>query len=68
VVISSEDDIVVTTPGDNNTTVKRIQIGAIGKKVNEDGTSRSIYGIRIADANGNSVMETNDDGTLWLKN
>jgi hypothetical protein len=47
--------------------VKRIQIGAIAKKLNEDGTSSSTYGIRIADAEGNSVMETHDDGTLWLE-
>jgi hypothetical protein len=26
-----------------------------------------LYGIRIANAHGAPVMETNDDGTLWLK-
>ena len=63
VVISSEDDITVLAPKSelDKTLVKRIQIGDIGTDGNP------VYGIRIANAKGESVMETKDDGTLWLK-
>lgn len=57
VSISSDDDFVVY---DGNQ--KRIKIGNIGT------TNNPLYGLFIADADGAKVMETNSDGTLWLKN
>ena len=57
VSISSIDDFVV-----NDGTRNRIKIGNIGTQDNP------IYGLFITDANGAKVMETNSDGTLWLKN
>lgn len=42
---------------------ERIKIGRIYK--NEDST---IYGIRISNADGVAVMETDDRGELWLRN
>ncbi len=57
VSISSIDDFVV-----NDGTINRIKIGNIGTQDNP------IYGLFITDANGAKVMETNSDGTLWLKN
>ena len=62
VSIDSENDFQV-----NDGSVSRIQIGNIqlspGLK-----HSNPIYGIRISNANGESVMETDDRGELWLKN
>ena len=55
--ITSEDDIVV-----NDGTYNRIKIGNLGS------TSAPLYGIKIADGLGVAVMETHDDGTLWLEN
>jgi hypothetical protein len=52
--ITSTDDIQVF-----NGTNERIKIGRI-----ED----NIYGIRISNARGLPVMETDDSGELWLKN
>lgn len=57
VSISSTDDFIVN---DGNNT--RIKIGNIGT------VSNPIYGLFITDGYGNKVMETNSDGTLWLKN
>lgn len=57
VSISSIDDFVV-----NDGTKNRIKIGNIGTQNNP------IYGLLITDADGAKVMETNSDGTLWLKN
>lgn len=66
VCISSNNDIEVKKDGK-----PRIKIGRIDKKIieNGDGTTKeeSIYGIRISDGT-NTVMETSDDGKLWLKN
>ena len=60
VEISSEKDINISD-GTND----RIRIG----KLSGDGTTENPYtfGIRINDATGAIVMETNSDGTLWLK-
>ena len=57
VSISSTDDFIV-----NDGTRNRIKIGNIGTQDNP------IYGLFITDADGEKVMETNSDGTLWLKN
>ena len=57
VSISSIDDFVV-----NDGIRNRIKIGNIGSQDNP------IYGLFITDADGAKVMETNSDGTLWLKN
>jgi hypothetical protein len=42
---------------------ERIKIGRINKDSDE-----VIYGIRISNAEGAPVMETDDQGELWLKN
>ena len=52
--ITSTDDIQVFNGGQ-----ERIKIGRI-----ED----NVYGIRISNAEGAPVMETDDEGELWLKN
>lgn len=52
--INNKYDIVVKK-GDKN----KIQIG----RLNDNGN----YGIRICDDSGNSVLETVDDGSLWLR-
>lgn len=52
--INNKYDIVVKK-GDKN----KIQIG----RLNDNGN----YGIRICDNDGNSVLETVDDGALWLR-
>lgn len=57
VSISSIDDFVV-----HDGTRDRIKIGNIGTQ------NSPIYGLFITDADGEKVMETNSDGTLWLKN
>lgn len=66
VCISSNNDIEVKKDGK-----PRIKIGRIDKKIieNIDGTIKEepIYGIRISDGT-TTVMETSDDGKLWLKN
>lgn len=56
VSIDSENDFIVSD-GQYN----RIKIGNLGS------AGFPIYGIRISDAYGTTVMETIDDGTLWLK-
>ena len=56
VQIDSDNDIQVLQGN-----VKRIQIG----RLKDNGITR--YGIKIYDSNGNSVMETDDQGKLWLK-
>ena len=55
--ISTERDIEVLS-GDQT----RVKIGRI-----QDGENLT-YGIRISNAEGKSVMETDDNGELWLKN
>lgn len=57
--ITSEDDIQVIKKDEKGNDIDRIKIGRLG-----DGT----YGIRIKNAKGAPVMETADDGELWLKN
>jgi hypothetical protein len=57
VSISSTDDFLVS-----DGTNQRIKIGNLGDTVNP------IYGIRISNATGAPVMETDDSGELWLKN
>lgn len=57
VSISSTEDFVVNDGNKN-----RIKIGNIGT------TDNPLYGLYITDADGAKVMETNSDGTLWLKN
>jgi hypothetical protein len=52
--ITSTDDIQVFS-GEQ----ERIKIGRI---------ENNVYGIRISNADGVSVMETDDSGELWLKN
>ena len=65
VCISSNNDIEVKKDGNS-----RIKIGRIDKKTieNGDGTTKVeyIYGIKISDGTS-TVMETSDDGKLWLK-
>lgn len=56
VSIDSKNDFVVSDGKYN-----RIKIGNLGN------ANEPLYGIRIANAHGAPVMETNDDGTLWLK-
>ncbi|MBQ4060598.1 MAG: hypothetical protein IJD46_01100 [Bacilli bacterium] len=60
VEVSSENDVAVF----KTTEIEKIKIGRIGET--KDG--EIIYGIKIADDNGNSVLITRDDGTLWLEN
>ena len=54
--LSSLNDFIV-----HDGTNERIKIGNIGS------SKEPIYGISIKDGNGTRVMESNDDGTLWLK-
>ncbi len=56
VEISSEKDIVVS-----DGIYDRLKIGNLGN------TNNPIYGIRIRDDSNTIVMETIDNGTLWLK-
>lgn len=56
VSVDSVDDIVVSDGAHN-----RIKIGNIGT------LQSPVFGIRISDATGAPVMETVDDGSLWLK-
>lgn len=54
VEISSEDDIRVLEGS-----IERIKIGRLDD---------SLYGIRISDNSGETVMETDSEGELWLRN
>ena len=71
VEISTDEDFQVKGGGS-----ERVKIGRLSShNVQIDKTDPSkgtkteyIYGIRISDANGNSVLVTGDDGNLWLKN
>ena len=71
VEISTDEDFQVKAGGN-----ERVKIGRLSShNVQIDKTDPSkgtkteyIYGIRISDANGNSVLVTGDDGNLWLKN
>lgn len=63
VTITSQDDIQVWD--DQSTPVNRIKIGRIGGQ----GTVGDpyVYGIRINNASGTSVMESDSDGKLWVR-
>ena len=63
VKISSSDDIQVLVENGEKGLKERIKIGRI--KTDEDNER---YGIVIRDGQDNVVMETVDDGSLWLKN
>lgn len=68
VKITSENDIQVFG-GDK----ERIKIGRFDKEItdaegNVTVTKEAVYGIRIKNAKGAPVMETDSDGELWLKN
>lgn len=71
VTIDSENDFLVVAPYTDESgeakDVSRIQIGNINPN---PGTKyvEPIYGIRISNAQGAPVMETDDTGELWLKN
>ena len=59
--INREYDIVVSkyvTKNNVTTSVPKVQIGRL---------SDTNYGIRIRDDDGNAVLETGDDGSLWLR-
>lgn len=66
VSISSEKDFEVIRTNTNEETGEQIQIPIIqiGRLMAEDS---NYYGIRINDLEGNSVLETNQNGELWLK-
>lgn len=61
VEVSTEKDIAVIKEKDNDS-IEKIKIGRFTNDENKE-----VYGIRIADDSGNPVMETADDGSLWLK-
>ena len=65
VEVSSENDIAVfktITENDVSRHTEKIKIGRLGRS----GDSY-LYGLRISDDSGAVVMETNEDGQLWLK-
>lgn len=63
VEVSSENDVAVFS-GTLDSNVERIKIG----RIDGDGdTTPYVYGIRIRNAEGAPVMETADNGTLWLR-
>ena len=63
VTITSEDDISVWDNQQNSK--NRVKIG----RISGQGTSGDpyVYGIRISDASGTSVMESDSDGKLWIR-
>ena len=60
--INREYDIVVSKYVTKNNVTKAVPKVQIGR-LNDDGN----YGIRICDDDGNPVLETVDDGSLWLR-
>ena len=58
VSIDSENDFIV-----HDGTYTRIKIGKIGEL-----DTAPIYGIQIGDGFGNTVMQTDSNGELWLQN
>lgn len=62
VEISSEEDIAVFK-GTSEDAVEKIKIGRLRKA-----GDKTIYGIKIADDDGNAILVTEDNGELWLKN
>ena len=61
VKISTDNDIQVLREKEDGTIIDRIKIGRL------DNTNNPDYGIRIKDADGGTVMETDSGGKLWLK-
>lgn len=59
--ISSENDIRVIVENDEGQGVNRVKIGNVGT------TTEPNYGLAIYDNLGNSVLQTEEDGKLWLK-
>ncbi len=67
VSITSDKDIQVIAKETPRITIGRID--SYTEYIENEGTfTRYTYGIRIANADGVPVMETKDDGTLWLDN
>ena len=64
VKISSEDDFQVLAANSSGDLQERIKIGNIAAS----STDPAKYGMRISDGDGNAVLETGDDGNLWLRN
>lgn len=60
--INNKHDIVVSKYVTKNNVTKAVPKVQIGR-LNDNGN----YGIRICDNDGNSVLETIDDGSLWLR-
>lgn len=60
VEVSSENDVAIFK---NNLEEPKIKIGRLGT----DDEGKIIYGIKIADDEGNPVLITEDNGSLWLK-
>lgn len=60
--ISTDKDFQVFD-GNN---IERIRIGLLDTKANADGSYTGTYGLRISDLYGKTVMETNDEGNLFL--
>lgn len=60
--INREYDIVVSKYVTKNNVTKAVPKVQIGR-LNDNGN----YGIRICDNDGNAVLETIDDGSLWLR-
>lgn len=70
VEISSTNDIRVVDTS-SGTDIEQIKIGELASPIydsNNQIVTPGIYGLRISDANANTVMETNTSGELWLKN
>lgn len=81
--ISPTEDIQVLEDNYNGETIERIKIGLLDTKetseinqghwigeqtsFNSENNRVGIYGMRINDVNGNTVLETNSIGQLWLK-
>lgn len=63
VKISSENDIQVISTA-TGSDVERIKIGNLAASSSDPAK----YGMRINDGDGNTVLETGDDGNLWLRN
>ena len=62
--VSNEKDISIYS-GVGNAAIDRIKIG----RIRGDGTDTNpfVYGIRIKDGEGDAVLETVADGSLWLE-
>lgn len=63
--ISSDKDFTISQKN-GNTWYERVKIGRLAVDGNGD-PSDTLYGIRISNAAGQPVLETVNDGELWLK-